>query len=70
MSKNEWAQKRYEELVLIDEKRVQALYHMQAYQRKIARAFNKRLKPRKIKEGDMVLKQAWTILFFLSKEKV
>ncbi|KAJ9173895.1 hypothetical protein P3X46_016986 [Hevea brasiliensis] len=53
---NEWAQKRYEELALIDEKRMRALYHMQAYQRKIARAFNKKVKPRKIKEGDMILK--------------
>ncbi|KAJ9189046.1 hypothetical protein P3X46_000387 [Hevea brasiliensis] len=63
ISENEWAQKRYEELALIDEKRMRALYHMQAYQRKIARAFNKKVKPRKIKDGDMVLKQARPIPF-------
>ncbi len=38
---------------------------MQAYQRKIAKAFNKKAKPRKIKEGDMVLKQAQPIPFDL-----
>ncbi len=36
---------------------------MQAYQRKITRAFSKKMKPRKIKEGDMVVKQPRTIPF-------
>ena len=34
-----------------------ALFHTQIYQRRIARAFNRKVKPRKIKAGDMVLKQ-------------
>ena len=40
-----------------------ALFHTQIYQRKIARAFNKKVKPRKIKAGDMVLKQSRAIMF-------
>ena len=42
----------YEQLALIDEKRTRA----QRYQKRIARAFNKRVKPRNLKEGDLVLK--------------
>ena len=40
-----------------------ALFHTQIYQRKIARAFNKNVKPEKIKAGDMVLKQSREIVF-------
>ena len=40
-----------------------ALFHTQIYQRRIARAFNKKVKPRKIKAGDMVLKQSRAIVF-------
>ena len=54
---SEWAQKRYDNLVSMDEKRMDALFHTQIYQRRIARAFNKKVKPGKIKAGDMVLKQ-------------
>ena len=41
---------RYEELALIYEKRARAQYE------KRARAFNKKVKPRNLKEGDLVLK--------------
>ena len=47
---------RYEQLTLIDEKRVRAQYHAQGYQKRIARVFNKKVKPRNLKEGDLVLK--------------
>ena len=33
-----------------------AQYHAQGYQKRIARAFNKKVKPRDLKEGDLVLK--------------
>ena len=39
------------------------LFHTQIYQRRIARAFNKTVKPRKIKASDMVLKQSRAIVF-------
>ena len=52
----DWAKVRYEQLVLIDEKRARAYYHAQGYQKKTVRAFNKKVKPRNLKEGDLVLK--------------
>ncbi|KAL7191608.1 hypothetical protein ACSBR2_023646 [Camellia fascicularis] len=42
--------------MLFDERRLKALYHVQGYQRRIARAFNKKVKSRNLKEGDLVLK--------------
>ena len=41
---------------LLDEKRLRAADHMHAYQRKMIRAFRKRVKPRKFQKGDLVLK--------------
>ena len=32
------------------------MYHSQLYQKRIARVYNKKIKPRNIKEGDLVLK--------------
>ena len=46
---SEWARKRYDHLVSLDEKRMDALFHTQIYQKRIARAFNKKIKPGKIK---------------------
>jgi hypothetical protein len=57
MEDEEWTRLRKEELELLDEKRLIAMSHMQAYQRRIARAFNKHVKPRGIREGDLVLKE-------------
>ena len=56
--KEDSAKMRYEQLALINEKRVRAQYHSQGYQKRIARAFNKKVKPRNLKEGDLVLKGA------------
>ena len=47
---------RYEQLALIDKKRMRVQYHAQGYQKRIARAFNKRVPLRNLKEGDLVLK--------------
>ena len=52
----DWAKVRYEQLVLIDEKRARKQYHAQKYQKRIARAFNKKLKPRNLKKRELVLK--------------
>ena len=60
---NEWARKRYNHLVSLDEKRMSALFHTQIYQKRIVRAFNKKVNPGKIKAGDMVLKQFRAIVF-------
>ena len=60
---NEWERKRYDHLVSLDEKRMDALFHTQITQRRLARAFNKKVKPEKIKAGNMVLKQSRVIVF-------
>ena len=52
----DWMRERYEHLALIDEKRMKSQYHAQGYQKRIAGAFNKKVKPRKLKEGVLVLK--------------
>ena len=56
ISKTEWAQSRYDQLSLLDERRLRAADHVQAYQRKMTRAFRKRVKPRKFQKDDLVLK--------------
>ena len=48
---------RYEQLILTNEKILKALYRVQGYQRRIARAFNKRVKLRNLKGGDLVFKE-------------
>ncbi|XP_071909679.1 uncharacterized protein [Coffea arabica] len=52
----EWIQQRHEQLSLIDEKRLNAICHGQCYQKRVARAYNKRVRPRVFTEGDKVLK--------------
>ena len=52
----DWAKARYEQLALIDEKRARAQYHAHGFQKRIVRTFNKKVKPRNLKEGDLVLK--------------
>ena len=52
----EWAHSRYDQLILLDERRLRAADHVQAYQRKITRTFRKRVKPRKFQKGNLVLK--------------
>ena len=51
-----WVKARYEQLALIYEKRAKVQYHAPMYQKRIARAFSKKVKPRNLKEGDLVLK--------------
>ncbi|XP_070024615.1 uncharacterized protein [Nicotiana sylvestris] len=45
LSNAEWVKNRYEQLMLIDEKRMNADCHGQLYQNRMARAFNKKVKP-------------------------
>ncbi len=52
-----WAQVRHDQLNLIDEKRLQAMSNGQAYRRRMAITFNKRVRPRDVEEGDLVLKK-------------
>ncbi|XP_060182531.1 uncharacterized protein LOC132612242 [Lycium barbarum] len=53
----EWARTRYEQLALIDEKRMIAVCHGQFYQKRMARTFNKRVKTRLFQIRQLVLKR-------------
>ena len=53
----EWVQARYDQLNLIEEKRLKALCHGQLYQKQMMRAHDKKVRPRQFKEGDIVLKK-------------
>ena len=56
ISEAEWVQSRLDQLSLLDERRLRAVDHIQAYQRKMAHAFKKRVKPRPLQRGDLVLR--------------
>ncbi|XP_075077079.1 uncharacterized protein LOC142163833 [Nicotiana tabacum] len=53
----EWIRVRHEKLMLIDEKRMDAVCHGQLYQNRMASAFNKRVKPRQFTLGKLILKK-------------
>ena len=50
ISEIEWAQSRYDHLSLLDERRLRAADHVQAYQRNMTHAFRKRVRPRKFQK--------------------
>ncbi|RVW71051.1 Retrovirus-related Pol polyprotein from transposon 297 [Vitis vinifera] len=56
ISEMKWAQARFDQLNLLDEKRLRATDHIHAYQRKMTHAFRKRVKPRPLQKGDLVLR--------------
>ena len=47
----EWVKSRLEQLSLIDEKRLTAVCFGQLYQKRMARAYNKKVRPRKFEAG-------------------
>nr|KYP55029.1 hypothetical protein KK1_001233 [Cajanus cajan] len=53
----EWVHTRFDQLNLIEEKRLGAICHGQTYQRRIKRAFDKKVQPRLFEEEDLVLKK-------------
>ncbi|XP_047263727.1 uncharacterized protein LOC107857974 [Capsicum annuum] len=54
---SEWIHSRMEQLMLIDEKRLDAVCHGQLYQNRIIKVFNKKVKPRRFTPGQLVLKK-------------
>ena len=52
----EWVQARLDQLNLIEEKRLTAVCHGQLYQRRMKKAFDKKVRPREFHEDDLVLK--------------
>ena len=53
----DWLQSRYYQLCMLDDKRLKALYHIQGYQRRLRKAFDKKVRTRDLKLGDLVLKE-------------
>ena len=53
-----WLQSKYDQLSMLDEKRIKALYHIQGYQRRLRKAFDKKVRTRELKSGDSVLKES------------
>ena len=53
----DWLQNKYDQLCILDEKRLKALYHIQGYQRRLRKAFDKKVRTRDLKLGDLVLKE-------------
>ena len=53
----EWVQARYDQLNLIEEKRLKALCHGQLYQKRMMRAHDKKVRPCQFRERDLVLKK-------------
>ena len=55
--KRKKVQARYEQLNLIEEKRMKAIYHGQLYQKRMMRAHDKKIRPRQFQDGELVLKR-------------
>ena len=53
----DWLQSRYDQLCMMDEKKLKALYHIQGYQRRLRKAFDKKVRAKDLKLGDLVLKE-------------
>ena len=57
LTEAEWVQSRFDQLNLIEEKRMTDLCHGQLYQRRMKKEFDKKVKPREFREGDLVLRK-------------
>ena len=53
----DWLQSRYDQLCMLEKKRFKALYHVQGYQRRLGKAFDKKVRTRDLKLGDLMLKE-------------
>ncbi|XP_048129401.1 uncharacterized protein LOC125313641 [Rhodamnia argentea] len=58
----EWIQQRYEQLNMIDEKRLRAIYHGQVLPKRVAKSFNRKVRPQLFEIGDLVLKKRLTFI--------
>jgi len=57
LKESEWAQACFDQLNLIEGKRLAAMSHGCLYQRRVKNAFDKKVRPRKFNKGDLVLKK-------------
>ncbi|KAF1891119.1 hypothetical protein Lal_00001258 [Lupinus albus] len=57
LKESEWIQARYDQLNMIEEKRLAAICHGQLYQKRLIKAYSKKVRPRHFQEGELVLKK-------------
>ena len=57
LKESKWAQARFDQLNLIEDKRLAAVSHGRLYQRQVRNAFDKKVRPCKFNEGVLVLKK-------------
>ena len=57
MEESEWTQTRFDQLNLIEGKRLDAMSHGRLYHRRVKKVFDKRVRPRKFSEGNIGLKK-------------
>ncbi|XP_038695477.1 uncharacterized protein LOC119992757 [Tripterygium wilfordii] len=57
LEERDWINARYEQLNLIEERKMEMLCRGQLYQRRMMRAYDKKVRPQSIEEGDLVLKR-------------
>ena len=57
LSEDDWIQTRLDQLNLIDKKRLTAIFHGQTYQKRMIKAFNKKVRCQEYQVGDHVIKR-------------
>ena len=57
LSEDDWIQTRLDQLNLIDEKRLTAVFQGQAYQKRMIKDFNKKVRRQVYQVGDLVIKR-------------
>ncbi|XP_077242521.1 uncharacterized protein LOC143883040 [Tasmannia lanceolata] len=63
LPESEWAHIHYQELCMMDEKMLKVAYHVQGYKCTLERAFNKKVRIRELRQGDMVLRECRASIF-------
>ena len=56
LNEDDWIHTRLDQLLLIDEKRLNTVCHGQTYQKRMAKAFNKKVRCQEYQVGDQVIK--------------
>ncbi|KAI5398393.1 hypothetical protein KIW84_063977, partial [Lathyrus oleraceus] len=57
LEEDEWIRTRLDQINLIDEKRLAVVCHGQIYQKRMIKAFNKKVKPKVYQAGNLVIKR-------------
>ena len=57
LNEDDWIRTRLDQLNLIDEKRLTGIFHGQTYQKRMIKAFNKKVRHQEYQVGDLVIKR-------------